>query len=173
MSWPLHRSRKRAFLTDKLALTSQQKPEISINPSDVSRFALWCLLSTPPNFNLQLWLEEKFPGRNPNPAAHKVDDKDAASPTPPEEGSLNIPNTVIKFLLDQTIGAALNTIAFILFMEIFKGRSVEWAVRECMETFWPIMLAGYKFWPAVSIANFVLVPAHLRTTVGSVAGLLW
>lgn len=140
----------------------------------MTRFALWCLLSTPPNFNWQLWLEDKFPGRNPNPAAHAVDRKDpAAVPPPTEEGSLNIRNTAIKFLLDQTIGAALNTVAFIIFMQLFRGRSVEWALHECQVAFWPIMIAGYKFWPAVSIANFVLVPAHLRTTVGSVAGLFW
>jgi hypothetical protein len=44
---------------------------------------------------------------------------------------------------------------------------------DCRDQFWPMVFAGQKLWPAVSIVNFTLVPLHFRTLVGSVVGLFW
>ena len=37
----------------------------------------------------------------------------------------------------------------------------------------PLMINGWKLWPAVSILNFTVVPVHRRILVGSVVGLFW
>jgi hypothetical protein len=41
------------------------------------------------------------------------------------------------------------------------------------QDFWPIMLAGFKLWPFVSILNFTVVPADKRLLVGSLFGVIW
>ena len=86
---------------------------------------------------------------------------------------LNIRNTGTKFALDQTLGAAVNTLLFLAGMALLRGQSWSTAVGECREQFWLIILAGQKLWPAVSVINFVLVPVEYRMMVGSVVGLFW
>ncbi|PMB63436.1 hypothetical protein BM221_010730 [Beauveria bassiana] len=131
------------------------------------------------------------------PAARpkKTDDK----PAPP---ALSKRNTAIKFLLDQTVGAAVNTLLFSTFTRslrmasahaprvtnVYKAVSywvspgavdfslvdfqVVWA--EAKEEFWPLVAAGYKLWPAVSLVNFTLVRSvQGRNLVGALAGLVW
>lgn len=45
---------------------------------------------------------------------------------PSQKGDrLSVSNTAIKFLLDQSLGAAVNTILFIVVMGLFKG--LAWA----------------------------------------------
>jgi hypothetical protein len=36
-----------------------------------------------------------------------------------------------------------------------------------------MMIAGYKFWPLVSILNLSVVPVEQRMLVGGLAGLAW
>lgn len=37
----------------------------------------------------------------------------------------------------------------------------------------PLMMAGWKLWPAVSLLNFTIVPVNRRILVGSIVGLFW
>ncbi|PHH69369.1 hypothetical protein CDD82_7811 [Ophiocordyceps australis] len=40
--------------------------------------------------------------------------------------------------------------------------------------FWPIINAGMRFWPLVSLLNFTLVKTvHARNLVGALAGVAW
>ena len=73
----------------------------------------------------------------------------------------------------MTAGATVNTIAFIGGIDLMRGNSVDGAAARCREEFWPIIFAGLKLWPAVSIANFTLVPVQYRVVVGSIVGLFW
>jgi protein Mpv17 len=36
-----------------------------------------------------------------------------------------------------------------------------------------MMLAGWRFWPVVSLSNLVVVPFEYRMLVGNVSGLVW
>lgn len=36
-----------------------------------------------------------------------------------------------------------------------------------------MLLAGYRFWPLVCLANLVMVPMEYRARVGNGAGLVW
>jgi len=78
-------------------------------------FVIFALLSCPPNFLWQEFLEEKFPGY--------VIEADGQR--------LNKLNTAKKFVLDQTIGAAVNTILFVAAMGTFKGKDGTTITREC------------------------------------------
>lgn len=118
------------------------------------------------------------------------------------EPKLNIANTAIKTALDQTVGAVANTFLFSMFMHSIQAAmtdaprglgarasarwitapgaidysKVDWelvAARSRAE-FWPIMKAGWRLWPFVSVVNFAFVKSvEGRNLVGSVAGVAW
>ena len=88
-------------------------------------------------------------------------------------------------MLDQTAGAAFNTALFSSYMHGVRAATaaggggvarVDWAgvwARTRAE-FWPIVRAGWSFWPFVSVVNFVfLTSVEARNLLGSLAGLGW
>lgn len=90
-------------------------------------------------------------------------------------------NLLIKFILDQTFGAVLNTLMFLVFMGYVNengadaGKQGSWATieREVREKFFPMILDGYKFWPFVSLVGFLWVPVDKRVVFGCSVGVLW
>lgn len=130
------------------------------------------------------------------------------------EAKLDVGNTAAKFALDQTVGAAVNTLLFSLFMHSIQAAmshrttgpggsaafllgglagmgqagagqqqhraldysQVDWRVvveRSRLE-FMPIMRAGWKLWPFVSLFNFIVVRSvEVRNLVGALAGVAW
>lgn len=86
---------------------------------------------------------------------------------------LNIKNTGIKFALDQTLGAAANTVMFIAGISMLRGQSPSQIIANVQEEFFPLLSAGQKLWPAVSIISFTLVPVERRTVFGGIVGVGW
>ena len=86
---------------------------------------------------------------------------------------LNVKNTATKFALDQTVGAAANTIMFLAGIALIRAHSLAYAVQQVVEGFWPLIFAGQKMWPAVSVISFTLVPVERRTVFGSIVGVFW
>ncbi|KAG6056223.1 hypothetical protein E4U17_002351 [Claviceps sp. LM77 group G4] len=174
----------------------------------VFQFLIFSIISTPPNFIWQNYLESTFPARNrtppsPPPAATQSQ-KPAPKKTSPEQQQqpLNIRNTLTKFILDQTLGATLNTLLFSLYIHSihmamphaprltsFTKAASYWVspgvidfsvvdtrlvLQAALAEFWTIVLAGIKLWPAVSLLNYTLVrTVEGRSLVGCVAGLGW
>ena len=122
------------------------------------QFVFFTFLTCPPNFLWQEYMEEKLPGY-----PLQVDGT----------RSLNIANTARKFVLDQTLGAAINTAIFIAGFAAMKGKDTQAIQREVRRETFPLMKNGWKLWPAVSILNFTVVPVHRRILVGSAVGLFW
>ena len=114
------------------------------------------------------------------------------------EPKLNVANTLAKTLLDQTVGAAFNTLAFgvvlgglqaamahhapqpwplfFLAPDAVRYGAVDWAVvlGRCRAEFWSLIRAGWVFWPFVSVVNFAFVKGvQARNLVGSLAGVAW
>lgn len=105
--------------------------------------------------------------------------------------SLNIPNTIAKTLLDQSIGASVNTFLFCSYMAawdvlITQGVATSSSpataanvvgaavVNRLQSDFVLFMKAGWRFWPAVSLGNFALVrDVATRNLVGGLAGIVW
>jgi protein Mpv17 len=47
-------------------------------------------------------------------------------------------------------------------------------MAKARQEFWPLMIAGWRLWPLVSIVNFTLVRSvQGRALVGNLAGLGW
>lgn len=90
-------------------------------------------------------------------------------------------NVFIKFLLDQTLGAVVNTLMFLAFMGYANapvtasGRlgAQEAVKQEVNAKFWPILLDGYKLWPFFSLISFLFIPVHKRVVMGALVGVGW
>ena len=89
------------------------------------------------------------------------------------EKQLDIPNTARKFLFDQTLGAFVNTVAFVAAMAAFKRKGAKAVQRDVESNVIPLMINSWKVWPFVALANFTLVPVSRRVIVGSIVGLFW
>lgn len=148
-------------------------------------------------------MEETFPSTHPEPtndaiaAAAANDDKALDTVPVLVEPKLNVRNTAIKTLLDQTVGAAVNTALFSMFMHPLRaamahhapghafltggGRivdygAVDWrhAVALSRAEFWPLVKASWAFWPFVSVLNFAVIKdVPTRSLVGNLAGVAW
>ncbi|KAH8654627.1 hypothetical protein BGZ60DRAFT_532992 [Tricladium varicosporioides] len=155
----------------------------TIDYTKILQFVLFNALNTPPNFLWQAYLESTFPSTYPVPsssAIHAAVDGNEKELDREEktheivESKLSVPNTIIKFVLDQTIGAAANTIMFSLAFAGFRGATFEQALWAARDELVPFMVAGWKLWPWVSLANFTLVQSvEMRQLLGSLAGLIW
>ncbi|KAL6902890.1 hypothetical protein GGI43DRAFT_325228 [Trichoderma evansii] len=171
---------------------------VTIDWVPVFQYVLFAVVSTPPNFLWQDFLESAFPA-HPSPPPSKEKKKEKAPASPPK---LSLTNTIIKFILDQTVGAALNTLLFSTFTRSLRYamvhapritnlpaaakywsspnaidfRVVDFAVvwEEAKAEFWSLMIAAAKLWPAVSLINFTLVKSvQGRNLVGALAGVVW
>jgi protein Mpv17 len=135
------------------------------------------------NNRRQQFLESTFPSTytTPSPsaiaAAATDDDKELDREEKKHEileTKLSVPNTLMKFMLDQTIGAAVNTLMFSAAIAGFKGATYQQAVWTARQDFWGLMSAGWKLWPAISALNFAVVRSvEMRQLLGSLAGFGW
>ncbi|OAA46976.1 Mpv17/PMP22 [Metarhizium rileyi] len=168
----------------------RNKTSAEIDWIPVFQFLMFSIISTPPNFLWQDFLESTFPARLPR--------KDKSVDGQP----LSIRNTLLKFGLDQTVGAVFNTLLFSIYIHsihmampdaprvtsftkatgywmspgVIDFSAVDLAVvwEAALAEFWTIVVAGVKLWPAVSLVNFTLVKTvEGRNLVGCVAGLGW
>ncbi|KEQ59684.1 uncharacterized protein M437DRAFT_56475 [Aureobasidium melanogenum CBS 110374] len=148
----------------------------TLDTNPLVTFVTFSLLSCPPNYLWQSWLESTFPGyTSPDDAAveKKIDPAFAQPPASSRPKALSIKNTAIKFALDQTLGAAVNNALFIVGIAFLKGQSVETALSALQKDFFPLLFAGQKLWPLVSIISFTLVPLEHRTVFGGIIGVGW
>lgn len=97
-------------------------------PPHVLSLVLFAALSTPPNFWWQQYLESKFPGYPLKKI--RVDDGGKGVEV---EKKLDVQNTIVKVILDQTVASLVNVVAFIGGTRLLRGVPIDlsWnAVRE-------------------------------------------
>ncbi|KAK2798706.1 hypothetical protein FQN51_007568 [Onygenales sp. PD_10] len=86
---------------------------------------------------------------------------------------LNVRNTVVKIMIDQTVGAVWMTVLFIVTISALQGQDVAAIKQSVYKDLIPIMTAGLKLWPMVSVVSFTIVPPEKRILVGNIFGMLW
>ncbi|KAI1374903.1 hypothetical protein F4677DRAFT_146933 [Hypoxylon crocopeplum] len=200
-------------LLAQLLTAYQNETSLVIDWVPVFQFVLYAFINIPPNFLWQDFLETSFPAYHvsPTPAAvaSAVANDEKALEQEAKEGKLvepklNIANTAIKMILDQTIGAAVNTFLFSLFIHsiqaamvrplgaplsnpdksaqyLFSRGSIDYTkvdwknvVVHSRAEFYPILVAGWRVWPVVSLVNFAFIKSiEGRNLVGSLAGVGW
>lgn len=63
---------------------------------------------------------------------------------------------------------------FVAGMASLRGASTPEIKDVLSRDTWPILVAGLKLWPAVSLICFVFVPTvEMRSLVGNLAGFAW
>jgi protein Mpv17 len=97
----------------------------AIDPVAFLHFIILAIITTPPNYKWQLWLEETFPSHPRRAVSQNAEKKQDDKPAKEEKPALSVTNTVAKFLLDQSFGAGFNTIWFIVMLNLLKGQSFE------------------------------------------------
>ncbi|OJJ46170.1 hypothetical protein ASPZODRAFT_16767 [Penicilliopsis zonata CBS 506.65] len=130
------------------ALAQVIKREINAIP--ILHGALYNFLSTPPNYLWGKTLEESFPV---DTSLHNGHQKDMHT---------FIVNTTIKLVLDQSIGALLNTMLYITLIGSFRGSTMAEIQGNLRENTVPMLIASYKVWPVVSLVNLTVVPLEQR-----------
>ncbi|KAH7398701.1 hypothetical protein DE146DRAFT_655348 [Phaeosphaeria sp. MPI-PUGE-AT-0046c] len=146
----------------------------SLNPGPIIKFVIFSIISNPPNIIWQSALENQFP--TSVPVTTKSGEKKSATKVETRTSKTNI---LIKFILDQTIGALVNTLMFLAYIAYVnasqQGKTDPWGavVKDCSERTWPMMKDGYKFWPAISLISFVWVPVDKRVVFGCSVGVIW
>jgi hypothetical protein len=112
------------------------------------------------------------------PSASPSFEKPGSKPDPAKK-SLSKTNVLIKFLLDQTIGAVVNTLMFLAYMAYVNSQgkpgvnAMDVVTRDCADKLWPMIKDGYKFWPAISLISFLWVPVDKRVVFGCSVGVVW
>lgn len=81
----------------------------------IIHFVIFTLLNCPPNFLWQEYLEQRFPGYT-GPPTVKEGEKTVAV-----KRKLDVGNTIKKLVLDQTVGATVNTMLFTAVIGALKG----------------------------------------------------
>ncbi|KAH0368905.1 hypothetical protein KCU65_g3746, partial [Aureobasidium melanogenum] len=153
---------------------------------DFLRFVIFTLLTAPPNYLWQHALERIFPGRKPlNPTKtmlprYEIREHDGLSgedglqQQEEPETKLDWKNTMTKWFIDcMTLGALLNTAAFIIIMGIMKGRAVHQIGTALRTDTLSIIYASYTIWPLASVINFACIPVERRIVFLSLVGLVW
>lgn len=111
-------------------LTYLQKP-ISLNLTTLIQFVTLTIINTPPNFLWQQYLEASYPGVTPSSEARYLEQQQTSeSGSAAYLGDLDVGNTVTKFLLDQSVGAVVNSIMFLAVIGALKGKSVSGIFRS-------------------------------------------
>ncbi|KAF2138059.1 uncharacterized protein K452DRAFT_301432 [Aplosporella prunicola CBS 121167] len=166
------------------------------NSPEFFRFVTLTLITAPPNYLWQGLLERTFPAyprdsiygaapgapiRSPRSSMsrdieagdglEKRDDYVYASQPKPR---ISKRNTITKWFVDCiTMGAIMNTVAFLVIMGIMKGQGTAEIGQNIRTETIPIIIAGYKIWPIASIISFSFIPVERRIVFLSCVGLCW
>lgn len=169
-----------------------QRP-LDFNVLDLIRFIVLHLCTAPPNYKWQELLERNFPAR-PSSGSHSTpEDRDLeknsenrrpsedAKSTPwrpkrpaSQHGEFSYRNTLIKWFIDCiTIGALMNTTAFLIIMGLLKGQSWHKISDNLRNETLVIIVNGWKLWPIASAISFSFIPVERRILFFSCIGLCW
>ncbi|KAI3337217.1 hypothetical protein HD806DRAFT_31265 [Xylariaceae sp. AK1471] len=148
------------------------------------RFVALAFLTSPPNYMWQQLLERSFPAYerkqtgarsgsdSPRDLEKQMTEGTGAGPEP--KPKLNLKNTFTKWFIDCiTLGALFNTVAFYILMGMLKRQPVAIIAHNIRTETIPLIVAGYKIWPFVSIVSFSWVPVERRIVFLNFVGLLW
>ncbi|KND92707.1 PXMP2/4 family protein 3 [Tolypocladium ophioglossoides CBS 100239] len=143
----------------------QTQSAFALELGALTRYVLYGILNTPLNCVWQEYLERKFPGQDAGRPAKQNDQRGHAAK--------NVKNLVIKFGLDQTVGAAGNILFFTVVHGVLNGTPVSGIRQAIIQDSLSIYLSGLMIWPLVSLISFAMLPVERRVIFGCAAGVAW
>ena len=124
--------------------------EISINSSQVGRFALIGLTLHGPYFHHGFqWLDRRF------------------------GASTSLSTAVIKTAVGQVTIFPVYLASFFTYMGLLEGLSLQECAQKVMHAAPSTFATGTAFWPIVNVFNFLFIPASGRVLYVNAAGLGW
>ncbi|KLJ05535.1 hypothetical protein EMPG_10980 [Blastomyces silverae] len=180
-------------------LRLDEKTTFALDYIELIRFMICTLITTPFMVLWQDYLEATFPASSKDNAGGppvvmegnggSTPNSNAAAKEVPHGGvQTNQPerkepqkriqkkdtrNTISKILIDQTIGAAWSTALFIVTLSALNGQDASAIQQSLFRDFIPIIIAGLKLWPMVSVISFTMVPPEKRVLTGNLFGMIW
>ncbi|KAJ4326313.1 hypothetical protein N0V84_003179 [Fusarium piperis] len=169
----------------------QQNRPVTLDILPLLRFVTLTLITAPPNYHWQQFLERTFPAYPSGRPQERIGDvemrpaEDApelkegyeermAEINRDREPKFSKKNTLTKWFVDCiSAGAIMNTVAFLIIMGVLKGQATSQIWSNIKTETIPIIVAGYKIWPIASIISFSFIPVHRRIVFLSFIGLLW
>lgn len=79
----------------------------------------------------------------------------------------------LKILLDQTAYAACKYTMFVGLREVLSGTPWDEAASEATSSTWPLLQRGWRFWPAVHVITYSVIPPRHRVLWVNSADLVW
>lgn len=119
-----------------LADRTQRQDLFAVDVVQIFQFMTFTAIVTAPNYLFQTLLENCFPTRTvPRETLKQLGEKDKTKGEEllREHGQLDIRNTIIKFVLDQSLSATTNTVLFIVVLGAIKGQSFEYIEASLYE----------------------------------------
>ena len=88
----------------------------------------------------------------------------------PPEDMANVP---WKIGMDQSVYCAFKYSAFLTAVGLLSGKSGEDVRADVGEKLWPTIRTGWRFWPAIHLITYTLVPPRHRVLWVNCADLVW
>ncbi|KAG8466716.1 hypothetical protein KFE25_008095 [Diacronema lutheri] len=84
-----------------------------------------------------------------------------------------VSNRPLKILMDQSVYAASKYTMFVALRELFSGTEPAEAVGVARKSTWPLLKRGWRFWPAVHMVTYSVIPPRHRVLWVNCADLVW
>ena len=88
----------------------------------------------------------------------------------PPQDPANVP---WKILMDQTVYCASKYSAYLYLSGLASGSSVHECQEEVTSKLWPTLTTGWKFWPAVHLITYNIIPPRHRVLWINMVDLAW
>lgn len=82
-------------------------------------------------------------------------------------------NRPLKILMDQSVYAAAKYTAFVCLRETLSGTPPDKAFATARKSTWPLLKRGWRFWPAVHMITYSVIPPRHRVLWVNCADLVW
>eukprot|EP00325_Prymnesiales_sp_UTEX-LB-985_P002750 CAMPEP_0174703182 /NCGR_PEP_ID=MMETSP1094-20130205/7219_1 /TAXON_ID=156173 /ORGANISM="Chrysochromulina brevifilum, Strain UTEX LB 985" /LENGTH=322 /DNA_ID=CAMNT_0015901065 /DNA_START=137 /DNA_END=1105 /DNA_ORIENTATION=+ len=69
---------------------------------------------------------------------------------------------ICKIAIDQTLYLAFYNTVYYILLGLLTGRSLMDVARKYRSQFWPLLIAGWKLWPAVGLITYSFIPTEHR-----------
>jgi len=84
-----------------------------------------------------------------------------------------VSNRPYKILMDQTVYAAAKYTLFVALREVLQGARPDEAASKATQSTWPLLQRGWRFWPAVHMITYSVIPPRHRVLWVNCADLVW
>jgi hypothetical protein len=163
------------IIAQSLEAYQSQRP-FQFDAVKLSRFALVTFIDSPANYKWQQLLESAFPGHEPlpwRPLSSSDLEKQAGRGGRVQKPKLNLRNTIIKTILDCTLGAVLNTVTFFILMGVLKRQPANVLWHTVRYETLGVITAGFTVWPLATLISFSCVRMEHRIVFLSFISLAW